>query len=47
MSITRFLIIKDITLSLRIGVITAKLLMEFMSLIYNNYSYLDWAEAYK
>lgn len=47
MSVTRLLIIKDITLSLRIGVITAKLLMKFMSLIYDNYSYLDLAEAYK
>ena len=47
MSITRFLIIKDITLSLKIGVITAKLLMEFMSLIYDNYSYLDLVKAYK
>lgn len=37
--------IKDVTQSLRIGVITVKLLMKFMPLIHVNHSHTDLAEG--
>lgn len=43
----RFLMIKHVTPSSRIGVITAKLLMKSMLFIHVNYSHSDLAETYK
>lgn len=43
--VIRFLMIKDVTQSLRIGVITAKLLMKLMPLIHVNHSQTDLAEG--
>lgn len=47
MSVIRFLVIKDVTLSSRTGIITDKLFMKFMPLTYDNDSYSDLAKAYK